>query len=86
MIRIFSVKCYWKDTRRMRRIYIEAKDKEDAIRIAVERGAYRFRAIYEDFNHLPNKHQLMKASKYNIDVTVQTRDELRKLFKKYERK
>lgn len=43
---------------------IEAINQEDAIRIAVERGAYRFRAIYEDFNNLTNEHQLMMRVYY----------------------
>ena len=86
MKRIFSVKCYWNDTRRMRRVYIEAKDENDAIHLIKESGGYSIRTIYEDFNHLPNKHQLMIAKRYNIEVNDLTRDELRKLIKDYEKK
>ncbi|MEI4771979.1 hypothetical protein WAX74_20480 [Psychrobacillus sp. FJAT-51614] len=49
-----------------------------------EQGGYRIRTINENFNHLPNKHQLMKAKRYKIEVTNQTKKELRELIKEYE--
>lgn len=86
MIRVFSVKAYWQDTRRLRREYITAVDEKDALRIVEQKGGYRIRTIYEDFNHLPNKHQLMLAKRYKIDVTDKTKIELRKMIKEHENK
>ena len=85
MIRVFSVKAYWKDTRRLRKEFIIATDEKEVIKKIEEKGGYRILTINENFNHLPNKHQLMKAKKYNIVVTDQTRKELRELIKEYEK-
>ncbi|WP_211356430.1 hypothetical protein [Psychrobacillus lasiicapitis] len=38
-----------------------------------EQGAYRIRPINGIFNHSPDKHQLMQAKRYNIEVTNQTK-------------
>lgn len=84
MMRIFAVKCHWSDTGRMRKEYIEALDKEDLLLQVKEKGGYRIRTINEDFNHLPNKHQLIQCKRYNIDHTGKTKIELRQLIKQYE--
>lgn len=86
MIRVFSVKAYWENTRRLRREYIIATDEVDLLKKVEEQGGYRIWAIYEDFNHLPNKHQLMKARRYKINVADLTSKELREVIKKYESK
>lgn len=38
MIRVFAVKAYWKNTRRLRRELIAATDEEDIIRRVEEQG------------------------------------------------
>ena len=85
MIRIFAVTCYWSNTGRMRRELIEAKDENDLLEVVKELGGYRIRTFNETYNHLPNKHQLMKAKKYKIDITDKTRRELREIIKSIEK-
>ena len=45
MIRVFSVHAYWSNTRRLRKEYIVAADKEDVLRKVEEMGGYRVLAI-----------------------------------------
>ena len=86
MIRIYAVTCYWSNTGRMRRELIEAKDEKHLLQVVQELGGYRIRTYNETYNHLPNKHQIMKAKKYKIDTTGKTRKELREIIKLIEKK
>ncbi|MDI2588697.1 hypothetical protein OR571_16700 [Psychrobacillus sp. NEAU-3TGS] len=51
-----------------------------------EQGAYRIRPTNGSFNQSPDKHQLMQAKRYNIEVTNQTKKELQEIIKEYESK